>query len=164
MRRYTLRPKAEEDLVQHEEYLAENASVETASRFLDAVEESLRLLARNRRWKPSAPTDGPNSRVSGCGRFEVLRTTSPSTSRLTTASMSRGCSTPHGASSVSVWGVSPSPVPKVPTLSARLGVQGVSHEPDTATPLTALLVQCCSLVVWRRKVVFQNSEGISRDP
>ena len=45
MSRYTLRPKAEEDLLQHEEYLAENASVETAGWFLDAVERSLRLLA-----------------------------------------------------------------------------------------------------------------------
>ena len=45
MSRYTLRPRAEQDLVQHEEYLAENASVEIARRFLDAVEESLGLLA-----------------------------------------------------------------------------------------------------------------------
>ena len=45
MSRYTLRPKAEEDLIGHEEYLAENASIEIAARFLDAVEEAFRLLA-----------------------------------------------------------------------------------------------------------------------
>lgn len=45
MSRFTLRPKAEEDLAEHEDYLSESASPETAARFLDAIEEALQLLA-----------------------------------------------------------------------------------------------------------------------
>ena len=45
MSRYTLRPKAERDLFDHEDYLAENASPETAARFVDAFESSVLLLA-----------------------------------------------------------------------------------------------------------------------
>jgi toxin ParE1/3/4 len=41
----TLRPAARQDLLEHFEYLSREAGVETAERFLTAVEEAAHLLA-----------------------------------------------------------------------------------------------------------------------
>ena len=88
MSRYTLRPKAEEDLAQHEEYLAENASVETARRSLDAIKESLRLLATQPEMGAQRAYRRPEFEGQRmCDRFEGLRTTWLSIVLLTTASM-----------------------------------------------------------------------------
>jgi toxin ParE1/3/4 len=42
---YTIKPRADSDLEDYADYLARNASVETAFRFLDAANETFSLLA-----------------------------------------------------------------------------------------------------------------------
>ena len=53
MSSYTLRPRAEQDLFEHEEYLATTASPEIAGRFLDAFEAAVELLSAHPEMGPS---------------------------------------------------------------------------------------------------------------